>query len=321
MRILHVNKFLYRRGGAEAYMLDVAELQRREGHVVELWGMDHPDNDPGLPLQDTFASYVELEPAPGGLKTLAASARMVWSGSSRRGIERALEAFRPDLVHLHNIYHQLSPSILGPIRHADIPSVMTLHDYKLACPSYQMLDHQKMCDLCVTGGTWHAAKQRCKSDSLGASAILALESGIHRALDAYSTVDVFISPSHFLHDVMARTGIDEGRLRVVPNVVQVPTLRRPAPSRSTGPATFVFAGRLSHEKGIDTLIQAVSLCRDDISVSVAGDGPERATLERMALDRAGGRVQFLGRLDKASLMSLLTRSVRSSRRAGTRTSR
>ena len=108
MRILHVNKFVYRRGGAEGYMLDVAAMQRQAGHDVELFGMDHPLNIEDLPLRDTFPPNVELEPAPGGLAGVSAGARMVWSLSSSRGMARALERFQPDVVHCHNIYHQLS---------------------------------------------------------------------------------------------------------------------------------------------------------------------------------------------------------------------
>ena len=112
MRVLHVNKFLHRRGGAEGYMLDVGALQSARGDEVALWGMRHPDDPPGLPLADTFASHVELDPAPGGLAGIAAAARMVWSPGSRTGIERALARFEPDVVHFHNVYHQLSPSVV-----------------------------------------------------------------------------------------------------------------------------------------------------------------------------------------------------------------
>ena len=78
---------------------------------------------------------------------------------------RALERFQPDVVHCHNIYHQLSPSILAPVRRAGVRCVMTLHDYKLACPSYQMLDHGRLCDACVEGSLLNAARRRCKSGS------------------------------------------------------------------------------------------------------------------------------------------------------------
>jgi glycosyltransferase involved in cell wall biosynthesis len=290
-------------------MLDLADLQRSAGHTVELWGMSHPENVGSLALRRTFAPFIELEPPPGGLKRLTASARMIWSAASRRGMERALESFQPDVVHLHNIYHQLSPSILAPIRRKGVPSVMTLHDYKLACPSYQMLNHGRMCDLCVTGGTWHAAVERCKGDSRGASAVLAVESGIHRALHSYSSIDIMVAPSQFLCDVMSRAGFDADRLRVVSNVVQVQPQVRPPPSRPTGSASFVFAGRLNHEKGLDTLIRAVELCRDDISVQVAGEGPERLSSEQLASRRSPGRVHFLGRLDKSALMTRVAGAV------------
>ena len=108
MRILHVNKFLHRRGGAEGYMLDLAELQRDQGHEVGFFGMDHPDND--QVSQGTPASYVEFDPAPAGVLARAhLVGRMIWSRSARQGMDEALDAFRPDVVHAHNIYHQLSP--------------------------------------------------------------------------------------------------------------------------------------------------------------------------------------------------------------------
>lgn len=301
MRILHVNKFVYRRGGAEGYMLDVAAMQRQAGHDVELFGMEHPLNIEDLPLRDTFPPNVELEPAPGGLAGVSAGARMVWSLSSSRGMARALERFQPDVVHCHNIYHQLSPSILAPIRRAGVRCVMTLHDYKLACPSYQMLDHGQLCDACVEGSRLSPVRRRCKSGSLGASALLAFESAVHHRLGAYDPVDVFISPSRFLADVMRRAGIAPERLSVINHFVEMPDSTGQAAARDG----FIVAGRLSHEKGIDTLIRAMALMVPAVTLHVAGDGPERSALEGLAADVAPGRVVFHGRLEKAALQELV----------------
>src|SRR5436305_2494178 len=108
MRILHVNKFLYRRGGAEGYMEDVAALQQAAGHQVAFFGMDHPENDP-MEFAPHFPSFVELEPPPSGIVgTVKGMGRMLWSTSARRGIAAVLDEFAPDMVHFHNIYHQLS---------------------------------------------------------------------------------------------------------------------------------------------------------------------------------------------------------------------
>lgn len=304
MRILHVNKFLYRRGGAEGYMLDVAALQRRAGHEVALWGMHHPENDAPLALADTFAPHVELEPAPGGLAGVAASLRMVWNRQAEKGLRAALERFRPDVVHCHNIYHQLSPSVLRPMRRAGVPVVMTLHDYKLACPSYQLLADGVPCEACVGHGTWHAAARRCKGGSLAGSTVLAVESGLHRVTGAYDAVDRLICPSAFLAEVMRRQGIDPQRLRVVGNFTDVP----PARPREDAGRDLVYAGRLSHEKGVEDAVRAVARTVGDAVLHVAGDGPLRGPLEELAGREAPGRVVFHGRLGAGELADLLRRS-------------
>ena len=307
MRVLHVNKFLYRRGGAEGYMLDVADLQRAAGDEVTFFGMRHPDNEPQR-YESWLPDLIELEPAPHGLRKAPAAARMIWSTSSRRGIGKVLRDFEPDIVHFHNIYHQLSPSILDGVARAGVPCVMTLHDYKLACPSYQMLDHGSLCEACVTGGPWQAARRRCKDDSLAASSLLALESWLHRVSRAYSPVDVFISPSRFLADVMVRAGVFPERMRVINHFVEL----TPLPASSPDGRSLVFAGRLSAEKGVDVLIEAMSMAGTDARLDIAGDGPERARLEALAGRHAmGSRITFHGRLAKAELASLLNRSTAS----------
>jgi hypothetical protein len=128
VRILHVNKFLYRRGGAEGYLLDLAGLQVAAGHEVEFFGMRHPQN-PAYRYEHLFPGHVELEPPPPGPARVAAAARMLWSPAARRGMDAVVRAFQPDVVHLHNIYHQLSPSVLRPLAELGVPAVMTLHDY------------------------------------------------------------------------------------------------------------------------------------------------------------------------------------------------
>jgi glycosyltransferase involved in cell wall biosynthesis len=288
-------------------MLDVAELQRDSGDEVAFFGMRHPDNEPQR-YESWLPDQIELEPAPHGLGKAPAAARMIWSTSSRRGISKVLHDFRPDLVHFHNIYHQLSPSILNAVAHAGIPCVMTLHDYKLACPSYQMLDHGSLCEACVTGGPWQAARRRCKDDSLAASSLLALESWLHRVSRAYSPVDVFISPSRFLAEVMVRAGVFPERMRVINHFVE---LAPPVASSPHG-RRLVFAGRLSAEKGVDVLIRAMSMAGTDARLDIAGDGPERAKLEALAGRHSmGSRITFHGRLAKAELANLVNRSTAS----------
>ncbi len=305
MRVLHVNKFLYRRGGAEGYLFDVAGRQQRAGDEVAYFGVEHPENNPGLTYAADFPSRVELEPPPPGpVRRAAAAGRMLWSSSARAGLRRVLTAFRPDVVHLHNVYHQLSPSVVAAARDVGVPCVMTVHDYKLACPSYQMLDHGRPCDACVTGGPLQAARRGCKDGSRSASTLLAVESWLHRRLGAYDGVGALLAPSRFLADVLRRAGVYPQRLRVLRHPVDVDRIAvKAAPGGGV-----VFAGRLAPEKGVDTLIEAAALLPDGLRVDVAGDGPARAALEDLARRVAPGRVRFHGRLPKDALHDLIRAS-------------
>lgn len=301
MRILHVNKFLYRRGGAEGYMLDLADLQERAGHEVAFFGMGHPENPPQLD-QAQLAPFVALDPPPPGVaRRVAAAAHTLYSPASRRGMDQLLRSFQPDVAHVHNIYHQLSPSVLRPLAERGVPTVLTLHDYKLICPSYQLLDHGRVCEACLGGRFHHAVLRRCKNDSLGASAVVAVESAVHRLTRAYGSVGVFISPSRFLAGKMRQAGVYPERMEVLDHFVDTAaTAAKPAPG-----GQVLFAGRLAPEKGVDVLVEAVARIGPEAKLDVAGEGPERARLEGLATTRAPGQVQFHGRLPRERLLDLV----------------
>jgi glycosyltransferase involved in cell wall biosynthesis len=299
MRILHVNKFLYRRGGAEGYMQDLAALQAEAGHQVEFFAMAHPENQDAT-FADRFPDHIELEPMPRGVVgKLKGAGRVLWSTSARRGISAVVEDFKPDVVHLHNVYHQLSPSVLRPLGRMGVPAVMTLHDYKLACPTYQLLDHGTLCEACVGGHFTEVMKRRCKGGSLSASTMVAFESWLHSATRAYGPVGRFICPSRFLAGKMAEAGVFPDRLRNVPHFVDCATIDV---KRHAG-GEIAFAGRLSPEKGVDTLIKAAGHL--NAFLHVAGEGPEAGRLAALAEREAPGLVRFHGRMPKVQLHELL----------------
>lgn len=294
MRILQVNKFLYRRGGAEGYLLDLAEQQRAAGHEVEYFGMAHPDN---LPMRYAahFPTHVEFEPPPTDPRGRAELVgRMLWSRQAYRGIGAVIADFAPDVVHMHNIYHQLSPSMIRASVKAGVPVVMTLHDYKLACPTYQFLDQGVICTACVGGSLTSAVKRRCKDGSLAASTIAAVEVGAHRLLKSYDPVATFVCPSAFLRDQMVAAGLHPGKMVHLDNFTDTQV-----PVRDAAGSGVLFAGRLSREKGVDVLIEAAGLLATDVSgvlVDIVGDGPERGELEHLAQRVAPGAVRFHGRV-------------------------
>jgi glycosyltransferase involved in cell wall biosynthesis len=301
MRVLHVHKFLFRAGGSDAYVQDVADLQRATGDEVAFFGMQHPDNIP-TGYESHYPSYVAFDPPPPTLPgKVRAGARMLWSRSARIGIDAVIEEFRPDIAHLHGIYHQLSPSVLRPLKRHRVPTVMTLHDYKLACPTYRFLDHGRVCEACIGGKFHHAVLRRCRDGSLTASAMLAGELALHTLLGAYSAVNLFLCPSRFMVSKMSEAGVYPDRLRHLPLFSDVAGL---TPKEGLGGA-ILYAGRLSEEKGVDVLIRAAGLLEAGSVVEVAGDGPQAAGLRQLADEVAPGRVRFLGWLGKHDLHRVL----------------
>jgi glycosyltransferase involved in cell wall biosynthesis len=288
-RVLMINKFHYPRGGAELYMLRVAELLEREGAEVLYFASRHKQNLPSA-TDRFFPSEVDFG-APGrGVPRLRAAGRAVYSIEARRKLAALLEAEPVDIAHLHNVYHHLSPSILAPLRDRGIPVVMTVHDYKLVCPVYTLLSNGEVCERCVGGHLGNAVIHRCNRESVTGSLLVAGESWLHRRLNLYLRgIDLFVTPSRFLRDKLVAGGYPETRIRYVPNFVDATGF---APAYEPG-SYALFSGRLAPEKGVDVLLRAAAAA--DIPLKVAGDGPERLKLEALASD-LGSDVEFLGHL-------------------------
>jgi glycosyltransferase involved in cell wall biosynthesis len=173
---------------------------------------------------------------------------------------------------------------------------MTLHDYKLACPTYQFLDHGKICEACLGGHFFHAATHRCKDGSAAMSLLAAVESYAHGITHAYSPVNLFIAPSQFLADKMREARVFPDRMRLLNHFID----SGPIAVKDDPGTGFVFVGRLSEEKGVDVLIKA-AVQLPGVNVEVLGDGPARAALERLADQVAPGRIHFRGRVGKDSV--------------------
>jgi len=286
MKILQVNKFFFLKGGAEKYFFGLSELLTLKGHEVIPFSMEHAANFP-TPYSRYFVSQVDLDGSGPLLKKLGAAARVVYSGESRRKLRALLGNVRPDVAHLHNIAHQISPSIIGVLKKSGVPLVQTLHDYKLACPSYLMLAGGEVCDACVSGNLCNVVLKRCVRGSTLASFVSLLEAVVHRAARTFSAVDAFLCPSNFLMGVMKRAGIPEAKLFHVPLFLDAGSY---APCYD-GSDYFVYVGRLSQEKGLGHLLEAKRKVKS-IRLVVAGEGDLMAELRELASGDPG--VSFTG---------------------------
>ncbi len=299
VRVLAVNKFFYVRGGCERYFFDLEELLRSRGIEVRHFSMAHPRNRPS---QDSkfFVTEVDFESAGSFGDRVRKGLRVVYSGEAKRAFQSVVEDARPDLVHLHNIAHQLSPSILHSLKRGGRPAVQTLHDYKLICPVYVLMRNGATCEDCNGGRFYNVALKGCHPGGRTAGLAAAAEMYLHRVvLKSYDAVGLFICPSRFLMKKMIEFGIDEKRLTHLPYFIPVEDYE-PRPKRE---GYYVFAGRLSREKGLRTLLEAASMV-PEVKLMVLGEGPLEAELK----SRFGSEpwVEFRGYLGGAELRDTLS---------------
>lgn len=183
--------------------------------------------------------------------------------------ERLIVDTQPDIVHCHNVYHQLTPSIIRVAKRHDIPVVLTLHDYKPICPTYNRLRHGKVCSDCIDNRFSNIVKHRCADGSLGKSLILYTEAQVQRLLRSYELVDKFIAPSEFMRSSVTRHRFTRERVDVIYNGVDCDTI---SPS-DDDKGYALFIGRLTPEKGVETLLAAHAEIAEHFSLVIAGTGP------------------------------------------------
>lgn len=296
--VLLANNYHYRRGGAEVVYLQQAELLRERGWQVANFAMQHPDNDPSE-WSPWFANEIELgKPYPLGRKLVNAG-KIIYSSEAAGKIGDVIARSGASLLHAHNIYHHLSPSILRAASRRSLPVVLTLHDMKLLCPSYQMLSEGRICEACKGGHLYEAVRRRCLKGSLALSSLVAVESSIHRIFGLYrNSVDTFVSPSRFLIDKCVEWGWPRDAFAFVPNFVDASKF---APSLEEN-GRFLYVGRLSREKGIATLVAAAADA--GVAVDVVGSGPDEDRLKALAAE-SGGNVVFHGFRKGDALWSLI----------------
>lgn len=284
MRVLLINKFHYLKGGAERAYFDTAHILAENGHAVAFFAMEHPENLE-TPWSRFFVSQVDYhDQASGFISKLRAALRIIWNHEAAKKLSALIEEFKPEVAHLHNTYHQLSPSIIWTLRKHRVRIVMTLHDYKLISPNYSLLVRGKIWD--HTSG-WRALFDRAVQDSYLKSAVCALEKWFHGTIGTFGKVDAFIAPSHFLIEKFHSVGFSYPIRHIVQPI-------RPFPEAPTarGGEYLLFIGRLSKEKGVETLIEACALMQGDIRLQIIGTGPEEPLLRDQAKSVPG--VAFLG---------------------------
>ncbi len=290
MRILYCNKYNFPFSGTEAYMFAAMDLMRSKGHTVALFSMADPRGE-ATPYDRHFVPHKDFKNQKGIFPKAILAAHAIYSFEARRKIREMIAEFRPDVAHVRNIYHHLSPSILWELKRQEVPVVYHVNDFKVLCPNYNLVSRGEACEACKGEAYWHMLKEKCYP-GLAARMTLVAEAYLHKRLGTYRRcVSCFLAPSHFVRDKFVEHGWDPAKFEVLPHFQPIHQVSE----RNAENAPLLYFGRLSKEKGVSDLLHAMQQL-PQLPLLVAGDGPERGELEQLRAKLGLANVKFVGHI-------------------------
>lgn len=282
MRILLVNKFLYPRGGAETYTMELGEALKAAGHEVQYFGMYDEQN---VMLNDwgIYVSPVDFHNK--SLSNLSYPFRIIYSQEAKEKMADLISYFKPDIIHLNNFNYQLTPSIIDAAKEAKVPVIMTAHDSQLVCPNHLLYNPNtdSICTKCVDSQDpeW-CARERCIHKSLPKSILGTAEGEYYRVHDSYSWISRIICPSMFMKEIY------DTQERFRDKTVYLQNFVKKIPYVPSEHENYVFYfGRISPEKGLANILYAAREL-PEIPFVCAGSGPFEEELKKTQ------NIQFVG---------------------------
>ena len=305
MKVLMCNKFLFEDGGPERYILELSRMLEEHGNQVVYFAMQHSEN-----IKTEYSKYFVCQVSLGNpkdgslLEKMKAGLRIIYSAEAKRKMEKLISEQKPDLAHLHNIYHQISPSILPVLHEKGIPVVMSLHDYKLICPNYRLMTQGNICEKCNSTKYYQAVFHKCVKDSFSASLLNCLEMYVHKFLKFYEkNVDLFISPSLFMKEKLSEFGFDKSKI-----VYLSPWVKEIKSTPSYTYSDFIlYFGKIDKEKGVEILIKAMGKIKEG-QLLIVGKGEEKNRLQNYVSQNGIENVKFVGFMERLKLNELIRAS-------------
>ncbi|KKR07935.1 MAG: group 1 glycosyl transferase [Parcubacteria group bacterium GW2011_GWC2_39_14] len=291
MKVLLINKFHYLKGGAERVYFETKRILEENGHEVICFSMQDKKNIP-CTESEFFVPHVDFSDKTGWYKK---AWRFIYYKEASRRLEKLIQEEKPDIAHLHNVYHQLTYSILKPLKKYHIPIVQTLHDYHMIAPDYNLYSHNKICESCRSHKFYKCAFSKCIQNSFWSSLWGSLESYLNWFAGYAKRIDQFIAPSKFLADKYAEWDF-KYPIKVIHNSLELNAFE---PEFTPGDY-IVYFGRLSREKGVKTLCQAVRKM-PNVKLKIIGTGPEAESLEDYLQEKQVSNIELLGQLSGTEL--------------------
>ncbi len=280
MRILLCHNRYQHAGGEDRVFEDEGALLEKYGHQVFRFTIS---ND----------SIVDLN-------RIELVAKTFWNKAVASELDQIICRDRPDVMHVTNAFPLISPSAYKVAKDHGVGVVQSIHNYRMLCPKAQFVRNSQVCEKCLGKRfAWPAIYHACYKENRLATTVVAAMTAFHRARNSWTQlVDRFIAPTQFVKDKHVEGGFDARQIDVKPNFVF------PDPGSGAGDGNYVvFAGRLSAEKGVDTLLETWQHLSANVRLKIAGDGP-LADRVKAAAD-ADNRIEWLGRIEKKEMFDLL----------------
>lgn len=293
MKIVLVHCHYQQTGGEAVVFQQERQLLERAGHQVIIF--DRSNREVG--------SY-------GGVKRLLLAQKAIWNDEARKSFAQLLRAEKPDVVHVHNTWVMISPSIYAACREVGVPVVQTLHNYRLLCPVGTFFRNRKICEECLEHSLWRSVRYGCYRDSRPATATLALMLAVHRSRQTWDReVDCHIVLTEFARKKFLDAGMPAHKMFIKPNFVYPDPLAGNGNQITTGEGNYaLFAGRLSPEKRVSTLLAAWKRLNTPIPLVIIGGGQERDELEQEAVRDNLGSVAFRGTLSRDETVAAIRKA-------------
>lgn len=302
MIIAHVNKFFFedpsRGGGVGIYLDQIIKQQRRDGHDVHVFSMQHV----GM-RQSPDASFAS-PPVDVHHPTIRDVKRFLYNREAKMLFERFLDAVKPDVVHLHTIYHHLSRSILDVLITRKIHALMTVHDFKIICPNYKLFTENDVCRRCKPHRYQEAVYHACLTPNIAGNILAAVEAHQTARNQSYQrAISTFLVGSQFVSRELSDWGWDQERIKVLPLPVRIPAISRVPPTEK---APIVVAARFSPEKGVLRFVQQAA--QIDHPIEIYGAGPQRSLIETEILRNGLSHIRLMGAVRHEEVLQAISRA-------------
>lgn len=249
LRVLIVHNAYQQWGGEDSVVDSETKLLRSQGHEV--------------------TSYIRRNDDVVEMSRLSLAAQALWSSKTVYDLSELSANFRPDIIHVHNTTPLISPAVFWGARQVGVPVVQTLHNFRLMCPQAMFVRQGRICEDCLGQVPWRGVVRACYRSSVAQTAVLAASTVLHRAIGTFrNKVDRYIALNEFCRAKFIEGGLPAARVVVKPNFVDV-TDKPPSLPRSGG----LYLGRLTEEKGVPLLMQALSATGLQSGFTVVGGGP------------------------------------------------